>query len=120
MLIWMQRLEALVEAEARMCFVVKVGVVVEAEVELGLPLRGEKEALKAEVVEVEARDLLVGKLEEAVAVVEQDSMRRLYGDLVEAAHVGLKAQNFLVLREVVERVQGVEVVVAPRESEKVC
>jgi hypothetical protein len=55
-----------------------------------------------------------------VAVVEQDSMRRLYGDLVEAAHVGLKAQNFLVLREVVERVQGVEVVVAPRESEKVC
>jgi hypothetical protein len=69
---------------------------------------------------VEARDLLVGKLEEAVAVVEQDSMRRLYGDLVEAAHVGLKAQNFLVLREVVERVQGVEVVVAPRESEKVC
>jgi hypothetical protein len=116
----MQRLGALVEAEARMYFVVKVGVVVEAEVESGLPLRGEKEALKAEVVEVEARDLLVGKLEEAVAVVEQDSMRRLYGDLVEAAHVELKAQSFLVLREVVEQVQGVEVVVAPRESEKVC
>jgi hypothetical protein len=38
--------------------------------------------------------------------------------LVGAAHVGLKEQNFLVLREVEERVQGVEVVAAPKESEK--
>jgi hypothetical protein len=51
-------------------------------------------------------------------VVEQDSTRRSYGDLVEAAHVGLKVQNFLVLREVEERVQEVEVVAAPRELEK--
>jgi len=114
----MLRLEARVEVEARMCFVVRVEGAVVEEAELGLPLRDEKEALKAGEVEAEARDLLVGKLVEVEAVVEQDSMRRSYVDLVEAAHVGLKAQNFLVLREVEERVQEVEVVAAPRELEK--
>ena len=119
MLIWMLRLEARVEAGERMCFVVRVGVV-EAEVEVELPLRDEREALKAEVAEAEARDSLAEKLEEAEAVVKQDSMRRSYGDLVEVAHVGLKARNFLVLRVVVERVQEVGVVAALREWETVC
>jgi hypothetical protein len=71
-------------------------------------------------VEAEVRDALVEKLGEAVAVVKQDSMRRSYGDLVGAAHVGLKEQNFLVLREVVGQDREVEVVAAPRESEKAC
>jgi hypothetical protein len=39
---------------------------------------------------------------------------------VGAAHVGLKEQNFLVLREVVGQDREVEVVAAPRESEKAC
>ena len=113
-MIWMLRLEARVEVEGRMCFVVRV----EEEAGLVLPLRDEKEALKVGEVEAEVRDSLVEKLGEAEAVVGQDSMRRSYGDLVEAAHVGLKAQNFLVLREVVGRVPEVEVVAAPRELEK--
>jgi hypothetical protein len=113
----MLRPEVQVEAEERMCFVVRVEVV---EAELGLPLRGEKEALKAEEAEVEARDSLAEKLGEAEAVVKQEMMRHSYGDLVEAAHVGLKAQNFWVLREVEERVQEVEVAAVLRESEMVC
>jgi hypothetical protein len=115
----MLRLEARVGAAERMCFVVRVVEAAE-EVELGLPLRGAKEALKAEEVEAEVRDLLVGKIEEAEVVVKQDSMRRSYGDLVGAAHVGLKEQNFLVLREVVGQDREVEVVAAPRELETVC
>ena len=118
-MIWTLRLEVQVEAEERMCFVVRVEEVV-VEAELGLPLRGEKEALKVEEAEVEARDSLAEKLGEAEAVVKQEMMRRSHGDLVEAAHVELKAQNFWVLREVEERAREVEVAAVLRESEMVC
>jgi hypothetical protein len=87
------------------------------------PLRDAKEALKAEEVEVEARDSLAERLGEAEAAARQEMMRRSYGDLVEAAHaahVGLKALNFWVLQEVEERVQEVGEGAAPRESETVC
>jgi len=86
MLIWMLRLEVRVAAEARVSFVVSGEAVVE--VDLELPLRDEMEALKVEEVEVEAQDLLVGMLGEVVAVAEQETMRRSFGDWVEAAHVG--------------------------------
>jgi predicted nucleic acid-binding protein len=123
MLIWMLRLEVRVEAEERMCCVVRAEVVVEEAVVLEQPLRDAKEALKAEEVEVEARDSLAERLGEAEAAARQEMMRRSYGDLVEAAHaahVGLKALNFWVLREVEERVQEVGEGAAPRESETVC
>jgi hypothetical protein len=123
MLIWMLRLEVRVEAEERMCCVVRAEVVVEEAVVLEQPLRDAKEELKVEEVEVEARDSLAEKLGEAEAVAGQEMMRRLYGDLVEVAHaarVGLKALNFWVLREVEERVQEVEVAAVLRESEMVC
>lgn len=114
-LLILMRWEVRVEAEERRVFFVRVEVV--AEVGLGLPLRAAKEELKAVEVEVEARDLTAEKLEEAEVAAEQEMMRRLYEDLVVVAHVEWKAQNFLVLREVGERVQGEEAAAVLRELE---
>lgn len=117
LLIWKLRLEALVEAEERVMLVVRVEEV--EEVGWELPLKGAKEELKGEEAEVEAQGSLVGRPGEVEVVVKQEMMRRSHGDLVVAALVGVKAQNFAVLPEAEERAQEVEVV-APRESETVC
>jgi len=125
LLTWMLRLGVRVEAEEH----VRLVVWAEAEVEAGLelPLRVAKEELKAELkaveAEAEARDSTVERLVElgeAEAAVRREMMRHSHGDSVVAALVGLKAQSFLVLREVVgEQVQEAEEAV-PRESETVC
>jgi len=91
-----------------------------AEVGSGLPLRVAKEELKVVEAEVEARDSMAEKLEEAEAVAEQEMMRRSYEDSVVEALVGSRAQNLSVLRGVGEQVQKAEEEAVPRESETVC
>jgi len=112
------RWEVRVVAEGRGMLFVWVEAV--AEVGSGLPLRVAKEELKVVEAEVEARDSMAEKLEEAEAVAEQEMMRRSYEDSVVEALVGSRAQNLSVLRGVGEQVQKAEEEAVPRESETVC